>query len=386
MRSQISRLFVLSASARAHAQAAAHLHCPVIALDGFADEDLQADECRVVPLREGQFTAEIVRQVSERSQSGDRLIYGSGFEADPGLLTQLKRHVNVLGNSEEVLRQCTDARSLTSRCDVLQIPMPEMRHTAPESQSGWLVKRNRRSGGAHVHPADSYEGRDQEIYWQRYCEGDVHSALFLAGGTEAELIGVSRLLAAEEAATPYMWGGAIGSVELPPEALEQVQWIADNLTCDLGLLGLCGFDFVLTSDHRIFMLDLNPRLTATCELYQERFLHGYMQAHIQTCLDKNIARDVLVPDAGGVNGMRVVYAPQEVIISAHCQWPDAAADRPHAQTRVSKGNPLCTVHSRGSDADTVLAELEDLRADVLEKLSAHFDSAQLPQEVVHVAH
>ena len=380
-------LLLLSASARAHAHAARRLDCPVVAVDGFADADLEADECLQVTLEDGQFTEEALAVVAERSHACDRLAYGSGFEAHPELLTQMAWQLQVLGNAPDIVRLCADGVQLATRLAELGLPVPETRPMAPDRPADWLVKRRGRSGGFHVHAAELHAEESGRGYWQRRCDGKPHSVLFLAGGGKARIVGISRLLPAEGAASPYAWGGAVGPVRLSKQAFDQVQCIVQTVARELELLGLCGIDFIMDHKDNVQVIDLNPRLTATCELYRDRFASGYLQAHLDACTTGRADAHVMAASdaTDGMRGLGVVYAPGLAYAGADFAWPDAIADRPNGTAAVEAGQPLCTVHGRYADFTEACSGLQALRDQVLARFAVHA-STRSDQEASHATH
>ncbi len=340
---------------------------PVVAIDGFLDADLDADEAIRANLEDGQFSAEILEIVRQRSQPDDLLAYGSGFESNPDLLGHLQSCVRVLGNSPDTIRLCADPMQLSDRLKELGISGPETKTQQPDNPEGWLVKQKGQAGGCHVQPASRFQSPSDSSYWQRQCTGSPHSALFLAGGGIAHVIGISQLLPSGRTDAPYAWSGAIGPIRVLPEVFEQVQWTARVLASDLDLLGLCGIDFIVDPKKEVQLVDLNPRLVATCELYADCFASDYMSAHIETCLAGN-PDGHLIPASErreGVRGMQVVYAPCPIAGMANWKWLDGAADLPKAGTSIDAGQPLCTVRGHYRDADETRASLRDLSHQVL---------------------
>ena len=340
---------------------------PVVAIDGFLDADLNADEVIRANLEDDQFSLEILEIVCQRSQPDDLLAYGSGFESHPEFLDRLQSCVRVLGNSPDTVRLCADPVQLSNRLEKLGISGPEIRVQRPRVLEGWLVKQKGRAGGCHVQPASQCQGTSNSFYWQRQCTGKPHSALFLAAGGVAHVIGISQLLPSGRTDAPYAWSGAIGPIRALPEVFEQVQWVAQTLASDLDLLGLCGIDFIVDPKKEVQLVDLNPRLVATCELYADRFISDYMSAHIETCLTGN-PDGHLVPASErgeGVRGMQVIYATRPIAGTANWEWPDGAADLPDAGTSIDAGQPLCTVRGHYRDADEARTSLQDISHQVL---------------------
>ncbi len=366
-----------------------HRQRPVVAVDGFLDADLNADEVAQATLEDGQFPLEILEIVSKRSRPGDLLAYGSGFEAHPELLERLQASAQVLGNAPDIIRLCADPVRLSDRFAKLGIAGPETRSQLPDSLKGWLVKKEGRSGGCHVHPASRTPDSPSSCYWQRQCAGTPHSALFLAGGRKAQVVGISELLPSGKADAPYAWSGAIGPIKVLPKVFKQVQWVAQILARDLDLLGLCGIDFIVDSKKEVQVVDLNPRLVATCELYADCFISDYMSAHIETCLTGNPDGHLAPASERGQNvrGMQVIYAPCPVAGAENWAWPAGTADLPNAKTSIDAGQPLCSVRGHYRDADEAHVGLQNLSHRILTLLnpdSLHsISSGCLAHEVAH---
>jgi hypothetical protein len=60
----------------------------------------------------------------------------------------------------------------------------------------------------------------------------------------------------------------------------EMEATARRLTARLGLSGFCGYDFVIDSGGRAFLLELNPRITPTCHLNWRVDLIGLLFAQI----------------------------------------------------------------------------------------------------------
>ncbi len=368
MRPNSGPLILLSASARAHAQDAARLGRALAAVDGCGDADLAADRRCRLPLAAGQFPPRRTAALLARlAAPGAELVYGSGLEAHPELLDALPAGVALRGNAAAALRRCADPLEFAALLDALGAPHPEVRDAPPADPAGWLVKRAGRSGGAHVRPARAADAAEPGRRWQRRAAGAPWSALFLAAAGEVRVLGCCRLLPAAAGAPPYAWSGAVGPLPPPAGVAEQVQWLARALARALDLTGVNGMDFLIDPARRLLPLDLNPRLTATCELYAPRLPGGYARAHLDACGGRLPAA---APAADGVGGLQVVYAPRPLAAGRAGDWPPEAADRPRPGTRLAAGEPLCTVRGRWPDYERARAGLRCLAARALAALGA----------------
>ena len=371
MRDRIThRLFLLSASTCAYARLA-EPDWYIIAIDGYADTDLQADEIVRVPLQEGQFTAEVVAEVVVRAEPDDWLIYGSGFERHPELLDELAQHVQVLGNLAETVGMCADPPRLAHILAEIAVRHPEIWQTPPASPDEWLCKRIGRSGGAHVRPAEK-ESATPGKYWQRRIAGTAYSIIFFAAKDEVKVLGVNRLLPAEAATGTYVWTGAIAPATLKASVQKQLEQMAQTLSCALGLIGLCGFDFIIDEDNLVNLVDLNPRLTATCILHKDRLVGSILKAHADVCLNHSVEGLEITESSKkrAVHGLRVVYALSPEQVSETFIWPYFCTDIPSANTVIEPGQPICTVHSAAPSDVMVEDDLRRKCSEVIKRIQS----------------
>ncbi len=374
MRSGIARkLFVLSISARAYARLAKPVW-QLVVIDGYADVDLQADEIVQVPVKGGQFDSEAVVAVASRATPEDWLIYGSGFEKHPELLDELTQHVQVLGNSAETVALCAAPPRLKNTLDKIGVRCPEIQCTPPDSPEGWLCKRSGCSGGAHVRVAGQ-ESDEPGQYWQRHISGNTYSVLFYAAEGAVKMLGTAHLLPPDKATGTYVWTGAVAPVSLDASVEEELQAMVQALARELGLIGMCGLDFIIDENNSVHLIDINPRLTATCLLHQGRFVSNLLEKHAEVCRNGSIEDLELEKNTtdGAVYGLRVVYTPDPVFITPAMVWPYFCTDLPDEGSILEPGEPVCTVHSRADDKAAVVADLEQKHEEALERLITAFD-------------
>ncbi|WP_152543625.1 ATP-grasp domain-containing protein, partial [Methylibium sp. T29] len=154
----------------------------------------------------------------------------------------------------------------------------------PDPPSGWLRKEARGTGGWHIRPADDPHPADpeQQPYYQREAPGTPMSALFLANGREARVLGISELIVRPLGAHhPHVYRGAIGPVALPAALAVGLDTTLHTLVAAFGLRGLCSLDFLLDGDHWS-LLEINPRPSASAALYGDHL--AWMRAHVGACL------------------------------------------------------------------------------------------------------
>jgi predicted ATP-grasp superfamily ATP-dependent carboligase len=237
----------------------------------------------------------------------------------------------------------------------LGIPHPATR-LAPDldvvDPAAWLVKDPRSEGGVGVSLASLHSRLPTaDSYLQQRLEGEPHSLLFLANGTDIEPVGFNRLLfQGHFPGRPFLFSGAIFPGTLSAEHCSAVIRHTRALTRQLGLVGLNSVDFI-RDRHGCHVLEINPRPSATLALHDRDYPLGLISAHIDACRGRLVPRPSLAQQP---RGFRIVYAPQAVTVPDSFAWPNWASDRPGPGTRIPPHEPICSVSANGD----VLADLE----------------------------
>ena len=371
---------LISQSGRALAAAAARAGRAAVGIDGFADRDtrdLARDWLRLPLDADGTFEAgDLVRAADRLSPPGQclGLVYGSGFEVQPERLAHLTGNRPLLGNAPDVLATCADPLRFAGLCRALHLPHPETRLDAPSAPEGWLAKHAGACGGIHVRDAAGLAPAPGR-YFQRRAAGVPHSLLFLADGHSSRPVGFNRLLAAPaQAPGHWAYAGATALRDAPPGVGPTVLAAAQALTTALGLRGLNGIDFIV--DGRDWtLLELNARPTATLDLWDSPPLPPLFDCHVQACHGR---LPTALPRPASGRAAAVVYADAPMRVPAGFAWPRWCADLPAAGAFFAPGEPVCTVHATGEDADDAERQAVHQRQQILERLmqTGHADTVR----------
>lgn len=349
-------------SARPFVQAAVAAGYEVIALDAFADQDTAtlASSLHALKYDDGGFDASDLEAVLKALtlQGSLGLVYGSGFETQPALLGLIAQHLPLIGNSMRVVRNMKRAVTFFALLDVLNIPRPPVglqQITAEELASGtWLTKRNGGSGGTHIRRTSADAPLEPGSYYQQEIQGVPVSLLFAADGMNASEIGFNQQWLAPTALMPYRYGGAVSHAELPQAVKQQLLTAARKLTSAVGLRGLNSIDGIMQGE-RLWVLELNPRLTATFDLYLAE--RGQLfELHMQAAAG-SLANWPQLSDKARAH--YIVYAPENISLPEDFDWPAWAADIPAGAALIKAGEPVCTVIAEADSADqavTLMAE------------------------------
>lgn len=342
-------ILIAAISGRALAAAARRAGYRPLVADLFGDSDTLALAERAIrlpgSLYDGIDGTRIVDSLTELA-GGERpvaLVYGSGFERRPEVLDTVAQAFPLAGNGAETVRAIKDPQRLAELCFRLSIPHPEIRLWAPETPEGWLFKLAGGAGGGHVIPAGSGAAREGG-YFQRHVAGRSLSALFIAAGGRAHVVGFSRQWAAPAPTSPHRYGGAVRLVRLDRNRRRRIETWLDALAGSAGLVGLCSADFI-DGPAGLHLLEINPRPGATLDIFDGEAAPLLVQ-HLRAV---NGAAIVL-PRYGETTAAAVAYADQAIGAFPAIAWPPLTADHQQPGTRLAAGDPVCTVIARAGSA------------------------------------
>jgi predicted ATP-grasp superfamily ATP-dependent carboligase len=370
---------IVGLSTRAIAESAARSGDQIITLDYFGDRDQKQLVENYSLARDFHlgFSAQALLQASHEVEY-DRVIYISNLENHPQVVEELSRGRVLLGNPPPVLRKARDWRRLRTLCAEDGLPVPTTLLPGEEvdaHRSGdWLVKPIR-SGGGHGIRFWSGEPLDEEHLLQRFVAGRPASAAFVADGERSVLLGLTEQLIgrAELGAKGFTWCGNLLPLALPVAErvaiLAAVQSIADRLTRHLGLKGVNGIDLIMADGQRPFLVELNPRYTASMELVEQAYGLNIFSLHLAALRD-HLPRFSLTEHLDGpCYGKGIVFARDGVSIPETEDWRERGRrDIPFPGEQIQAGHPVCTVLAHGDDRETcwedLLTRVEWVRRDI----------------------
>jgi predicted ATP-grasp superfamily ATP-dependent carboligase len=283
-------------------------------------------------------------------RQADGIVCGSGFEDRADLLARIGARWPLLGNDPNAIARIKDPLTFAAICREASIPHPATSRTPPSDRAGWLIKRVGGAGGLHVRDAGDSKVEGAGIYFQRRVAGEPLSALVVGDGARAMVFGFSAQWAAPSQRHPFRYGGAVRPAALS-HGLEQAMTAAvERFIAAMPLVGVNSADFLVEGDA-FHLLEINPRPGATFDLF-EREGASLFALHVAACGGSLPAQ---APVFDGAMAGAIVYAEHAIDSVPTIAWPDWAADRPVAGSRIKADDPLCSVFAR---ADTAAAARE----------------------------
>ncbi len=350
-------ILIVARAARQLAAAAAAAGYRPLVVDCFGDEDTRryAGRVLVTPTGPGyrfrprRLLADLARLAP--AGEGLPLVWGAGFEADPGLIETLAARYQVLGSDPRGLAELTTPRAFATRLASLGLPHPGLGSGRVPARGRWLVKRRGDAGGWHVREAPPRAALADNEYAQAFVPGRSLSVAFIAAGDEVEVLGFSEHLAWPGAAAAFGYAGAVGGARLPAGLRRAVTAALPRLARAFGLRGLCGCDFIAEADGSWSLLEINARPTATFDLLAAP--GSAFRAHLAACCGETRGR---LRPRQRVHAHAICHVPDPIQIPNSVDWPAWVADRPCAGARLPRGAPMCTVRADGiSPADALAA-------------------------------
>ncbi len=195
------------------------------------------------------------------------------------------------------------------------------------------------------------------------------SASYLLQQDNTILLGTSQLLQSS-AQSNFHFQGAITKKLAPQLEMELIR--LGDLLRKQHLRGLIGVDFILKEDRQLVILEVNPRYTATMELYEEQWGQPLVGCHINTF--RGIKCPLVSYNPQQLSGKQIVYTDQTVTVSNKLlieltELVDAKnfqlSDIPHPGTVIESEQPLLTIQGKGKTVKELKQDLDSITKRVL---------------------
>jgi uncharacterized protein len=355
------KVLLLGISTRALAQSAVRAGYDVLSLDFFGDSDQPAgvETCSLVrDLGEPPDLPALARAARQLLPRVDRVVVEAGLENEPALLEFCPPEKR-WGNSSFSVRAARDLEKLrqTLKGTGLQVPQVVSPGEPIPSHGHFLLKDLAHSGGMGVREWDGITAPKKYEILQEFVDGTLASACFVANGSEARLLGLTRQYAGVPAlaAPGFAWcGNAAPLLDFHVEhiLLQALQVLVGRL----GLRGLNGLDFIIR-DGVPYLLEVNPRPPASFELFERLLEINAFSLHVEAC--QGVLPSTIYPRKTSTLPVReawakgILYAPAAITLGDTRSWEARdVSDVPHSGERIPAGAPICTLFARGEAADT----------------------------------
>jgi len=366
------KILLVGVSVRAMAASAVRSGYDVVTLDAFGDLDLQT-LCQGYSLRrdfQKVFSAKGLYQASQELQY-EGVAYTANFENYPKLVEAFSQQKQLLGNPPGVLRRVRNWSKLFEVLNKAGFSTPETWYSVndrqPDPQQNWLQKPRRGGGGQHIQVWKEGQPIGRGMLLQEQIPGLVCSALFVANGREAVLLGLTEQLVGrpEFGAHEFVYCGNV----LPLTAgdhgvgiIEQAHQIVNLLTREFALVGVNGMDFIL-SQGEIYPVEINPRYTAAMELVESAYGWPVFDLHVQAVTQGKLPKFDLAKaeqPEGKYFAKTILYAEKDGHAPETQNWiRRGLRDVPHPGEALKRGKPICTILTAAASRTGCLANLAE---------------------------
>lgn len=336
----IPSICLMGASCRAAAQSAARAGCTrILAWDDFLDADLleiaQARSLADFPEDCSQSLAEL---------QGIPLVLCGGMENQPDFIQRRIDQGMLCGVTGKMLRQLRSIESWQRWASESRIGWPttvqdlsDPRLDSIRSES-WMLKPAGRAGGVHVRAIASLEGLEHEAklapdpgnptanlwYLQEYVPGisiGVSYCTESSVSTEpprTQIVGIARSILSEEldAPLPWIYRGSLAPYSVSPTVHASLERFAKTVAQSTGIRGLWQADFQIDPQGQLWLLEINPRWSASMELHEILQGFSWITEHVRILCN---GASKGVPRRGSPAGQQVakgiLYAPHGMHLS-----------------------------------------------------------------------
>ena len=419
-------LIIVGSSARAAAQSAVRAGFSPWCIDQFGDRDLVDVSDNVHTVSDWPNEIESIIQSTPQAE----WIYTGALENHPAHVEKLAHQRSLAGCNGESLSKLRDPTWLAETLTKASLPsLPVVVPAAAISNSGeWIVKPLASAAGIGIRDFSS-SGLDAcelgRHYLQRKTRGHVLSGLYIGVENSARLLGLCEQVCrgTDSGELCYVYSGSFGPLSvddvskfrpLSPKTLARQQFQTTNIQranvsgekeqdCEVSesdaaaevfgdvfeqaqkvgsaieaairaegayLKGLFGIDFILDDETgKLWTLEVNPRYTASTEIYERAFDWPLIRWHVDACCGRDFEDTTLLDSQPGNgewsnHGKLIVYAERDfatpdilplarrLSFNGHTGPSVSVSDIPQIGTLIQKNEPVCTLLTAHTDLTT----------------------------------
>lgn len=385
------RVLIVGGSTRAAAGSALRAGFQPICADLFADVDTQ-QAAKIVPVR--SYPDSLPDDVADVVADG--WFYTGALENRPDLIERLARpdapYGQLWGTPACALRSIRDPFWVA---EVLRRQNAPVLNVLPQSQvppadGAWMLKPLASAGGRAVSVWDRQRQLrpvSEPVYFQRRVEGVHLSGLYEMAGDTLKFHGFTRqqvFHALSGATSPFLYSGSIGPLDAVTASHELNERLRQDLTGrvtilaqEIGLAGIFGVDFILDPHGVSWILEVNPRYTASFEILELAYRRPLLPLPGHGHIPPQTAHTAS-PETVPVVAKTILYARHPLIAPDLSELlPDGSvwdvpklADVPIPGSGIDAHWPICTVMSEGRTESECLRRLRD-RVDTVREMVNH---------------
>ncbi|MFH1789274.1 MAG: ATP-grasp domain-containing protein [Candidatus Altiarchaeota archaeon] len=366
----MERVLVAGLNCRPVALSAKKLGFEVHVVDFFGDVDLKRGVDRVYSVKGEYSASKIVDKAVSVAEDvkPDGLFLTSEVGCNPEYVKRLEKYT-VFGNNSRQVKSVREWEPFFARLDELGIVHPktclvscerDAEKAYDEIDFPMVVKPTHGSSGAGISLATSIEdifkgiAEHGEVLAQQYIRGDDLSVSCLATGDTAKAISVNRQFLGRKflgCSAKFQYCGNM--VPYSGKHAAECAEITEQIGAGFGLAGSFGVDFVLA--EKPYVIEVNPRFQDTLECVERVCGVNMVELHMKA-LGGQLPGEL---SQNGVCAKGILYAKKDLIVDGLLTSVKDCVDVYTPETRVAKGEPVCSAFGSGKTDGEAFVRLEN---------------------------
>ena len=339
-------------------QSVKKLNKRVINIDSFNDTDLVGENF-INSDQRGYVNQDVLLVLEKLNlRKNDTLIVVSGeYDSDKDYYNALSEFGYIAGNKQSTIQEIYNHEKLFSKLSKNNIKFPKKISPDEAKKSKNFLKKNfYSSGGLGIQKNIIQKQKKKTDFYQAYIEGDVFSIIFISNKDKKfSIVGVNKIFSKNTNLSDFTFSGARSNVSLDKKYMKRLEHMINFFVSEYGLVGINGIDFIIKDD--IYFLELNPRLTQTCFMYDDLFFNGFIEAHIEACAQNSISfnlKDRVISYA-----FETMFAKNSFKFNLDLDKFNFLMNIPHKNTFIEVGHPICTICIKSTKTDDLQMLLKE---------------------------
>lgn len=362
----MSVLLIIGASARAAVASARQSSWAIHAMDMFGDIDTRTQSNFQLL---NNYPTDCISLLPDVQP--DAICVTGAMENHLNVLQELTTRATLLAPAVDQIARMRDPFDLQAVLSSSRFQYPRTfasNERLPLDETPWLKKPIASAAGQGIHAIDNTHtsSPDPTMIIQERISGRHISVSFLMHPARTELLGCTEQLLghSELQASEFQYCGSIGPLHVTASTNRQILELGQFLQHEYALRGLIGVDLIL-QDEQLWLIEINPRYTASMELFESQFDRSMIQLHLDS-FSSNPANFNRIDHAKTHYGKAVLFARTTTQIPIEFQpiWQAAlnckrptVADLPTIGGTVLAGHPLFTIFARSESVAETKAKL-----------------------------
>ncbi len=369
------------------------------AVDFFGDLDLSpvtAEYAAVAPVLARQqeipsslqrsfqeIMVELASDMVDRHPRIEACFLGSGFDDYPELVEQINSIVPLIGTNAKGIRATRDFEGVRLIATEVGFQIPKTIHISdsqamerlslpyvltPTHSSGGLSKRLIQSPLDLQFLAETPSSTKNDLLAEEFIKGYPMSCTFIKTGEVVKILAINDQIIGEPLCHPpgsFYYCGNVTPTRAPENITRKAQLCCQRLAELLPIQGMNGIDFVGTPQG-IYFMEVNPRIPGSLAPIEISLDRSILDAVFLSASD--LERLKFVPRFTGVK--YILYAPQAIRPAAQTflKGQGGICDIPAGEQVIEKGEPICTVLTRGRTSIETLGRIKQISLGIYRRL------------------